>query len=136
MSITLVYYERNSHNKSQNSSMLLFPIRIRNRIIFCLRSQSVRNNQNPTSCNLFNEFLGLHILIFLDLKLAGLAKLNCCLFLFCTHLSRIMRNPAFFICENKDADQLHGNREADQHLCFCYIDSTIFLLSKSKISSI
>ena len=39
------------------------------------------------------------------------------------------------ICENKDADQLRGNREADQRLCFHYIDSTIPLLSKSEISS-
>ena len=23
-------------------------------------------------------------------------------------------------CENKGTDQLHGNRAADQHLCFCY----------------
>ena len=47
-----------------------------------------------------------------------------------------MRKPAFCICENKDADQLRGNREADQRLCFCYKDSTIPLLSKSEISSI
>ena len=40
-----------------------------------------------------------------------------------------MRKPAFCICENKDADQLRGNREADQRLCFRYIDSTIPLLS-------
>ena len=44
--------------------------------------------------------------------------------------------PAFCICENKDADQLRGNREADQRLCFRYIDSTIPLLSKSEISSL
>ena len=44
--------------------------------------------------------------------------------------------PAFFICENKDADQLRGNREADQLLCFCYLDSTIPLLPKSEISSL
>ena len=42
----------------------------------------------------------------------------------------------FCICENKDADQLRGNRKADQRLCFCYIDSTIFLLSKYEISSL
>ena len=42
----------------------------------------------------------------------------------------------FCICENKDADQLHGNREADQRLCFRYIDSTIPLLSESEISSL
>ena len=40
------------------------------------------------------------------------------------------------ICENKDADQLSGNREADQRLCFRYIDSTIPLLTKSEISSL
>ena len=39
-----------------------------------------------------------------------------------------MRKPAFCICENKDADQLRGNREADQGLCFRYTDSTIPLL--------
>ena len=32
------------------------------------------------------------------------------------------------ICEIKDADQLRGNREADQRLCFRYTDSTIPLL--------
>ena len=52
------------------------------------------------------------------------------------HMSRVVRKPAFFICENKDADQLRGNREADQRLCFRYIDSTIPLLSKSEISSL
>ena len=40
-----------------------------------------------------------------------------------------MRKPALCICENKDADQLRSNREADQRLCFCYMDSTIPLLS-------
>ena len=47
-----------------------------------------------------------------------------------------MRKPTFCICENKDADQLRGNREADQRLCVRYIDSTIPLLSKSEISSL
>ena len=47
-----------------------------------------------------------------------------------------MAKPAIFIGENKDADQLRGNREADQRLCFRYTDSTIPLLHKSKISSI
>ena len=50
-------------------------------------------------------------------------------------LSLVMRKPAFCICENKDADQLRGNREADQRLCFRYLDSTIPRLSKSEISS-
>ena len=41
----------------------------------------------------------------------------------------------FLHMQNKDADQLRGNHEADQRLCFRYTDSTIPLLSKSKISS-
>ena len=52
------------------------------------------------------------------------------------YLSRVMRKPDFCICENKDADQLRGNREADQRLCFRYSDSKIPLLPKSKISSL
>ena len=47
-----------------------------------------------------------------------------------------MRKPVNCLCENKDADQLRGNREADQRLCFRYTDSTIPLLSKSEISSL
>ena len=50
-------------------------------------------------------------------------------------MSRVMRKPTFCICENKDADQLRGNREADQRLCLRYIDGTIPLLFKSEISS-
>ena len=45
-----------------------------------------------------------------------------------------MRKPDFCLGENKGADQLRGNREADQRLCFRYSDSTIPLLSKSKSS--
>ena len=52
------------------------------------------------------------------------------------HLSLVMRKPAFCIFKNKDADQLRGNREADQRLCFRYIDSAIPLLPKSEISSL
>ena len=52
------------------------------------------------------------------------------------HLSLVMRKPDFCICENKDADQLHGYHEADQRLCFHYTNSTIPLLPKSEISSI
>ena len=51
------------------------------------------------------------------------------------HNSRLMGKPTIFICENKDADQLRGNREADQCLCFRYSDSTIPPLLNSKISS-
>ena len=47
-----------------------------------------------------------------------------------------MRKPAFCICENKDVDQLRGDREADQRLCFRYMDSTIPHLPKYEISSL
>ena len=40
----------------------------------------------------------------------------------------------FCICKNKDADQLCGNREADQRLCFRYTDRTIPLLPKNEIT--
>ena len=46
-----------------------------------------------------------------------------------------MRKLEFCMCDNKDTDQLHSNCEADQRLCFCYIDITIPLPSKSEISS-
>ena len=48
-------------------------------------------------------------------------------------VGRAQIKQASCICENKDADQLCVNREADQRLCFCYTDSTIPLLSESKI---
>ena len=43
--------------------------------------------------------------------------------------------PTICIGENKGADQLRGNREADQRLCFRYSERTIPLLLKSEISS-
>ena len=46
-----------------------------------------------------------------------------------------MRKPTICIGDNKDADQLRGNREADQRLCFRYSDSTLPLLLKTEISS-
>ena len=46
-----------------------------------------------------------------------------------------MGKSTICIGESKDADQLRGNREADQRLCFHYSDSTIPLLLKSEISS-
>ena len=70
------------------------------------------------------KYLHLKIVIFSSLKITVL------------YISRVMTKPAFCICENKDADQLRGNREADQRLCFRYTDSTIPLLSKSEISSL
>ena len=44
-----------------------------------------------------------------------------------------MRKPASCICKNKDTDQLRGNCEADQRLCFRYIARD---LPKSEISSL
>ena len=46
-----------------------------------------------------------------------------------------MGKPTICIGENKDAEQLRGNGEADQRLCFRSADSTIPLLLKSEISS-
>ena len=46
-----------------------------------------------------------------------------------------MGKPIICICETKGTDQLRSNCEADQHLCFRYMDRTIPLLSKSNISS-
>ena len=53
-----------------------------------------------------------------------------------SYMSLVVRKPDFCICENKGADQLRGNREADQRLCFRYIDSTIPLLPIYEISSL
>ena len=50
-------------------------------------------------------------------------------------MSLAVRKPAFCICKNKDGDQLRGNCEADQPLCFRYTDSTIPLLPKFQASS-
>ena len=51
-------------------------------------------------------------------------------------LDRVMRNPTFCICENKGADQLRSNCAADQCLYFCFINSSMPVLSKFKISSL
>ena len=51
------------------------------------------------------------------------------------HMSCHMGKPTICICENKGADQLRGNREADQRLCCRYSDSTIPLLLKSEIQA-
>ena len=44
-----------------------------------------------------------------------------------------MRKPPFWICENKDAYQLHSHCAADQCLCFHYTYSTIPVLHKSEL---
>ena len=51
-------------------------------------------------------------------------------------MSPVVGKLAFCLCENKGADQLRSNREADQRFCFRNVDSKIPLLSKFKISSI
>ena len=51
-------------------------------------------------------------------------------------MSRVVRKPAFRICENEGADQLGGDHEADQSLCFRYTNGTIPLLPKFEISSL
>ena len=61
------------------------------------------------------------------------------IFMFCVkkkkQLNRHMGKPTICIVENKGADQLHGNCEADQRLCFRYSDSTIPPILNSKVSS-
>ena len=47
-----------------------------------------------------------------------------------------MGKPTICKCKNKDADQLRGYREADQHLGFRYSDIAMALLPKYKISSL
>ena len=46
-----------------------------------------------------------------------------------------MRKQTICIGENKGAEQLRSNCEADQRLCFRYTDSTIPLLFKYKIQA-
>ena len=62
-------------------------------------------------------------------------KINQCRTQLDLKMSRIVRKRDYCLCENKGADQLRSNCEADQRLCFRYSDSTIPLLLKSEISS-
>ena len=43
-----------------------------------------------------------------------------CLSIILKYMSLVMRKLDFFICENKDADQLRGNLKADQCLCLLH----------------
>ena len=65
-----------------------------------------------------------------NLNFAILTSIRCC-----SEMSCLMGKPTIYKGENKGADQLRGNREADQRLCFRYSDTTIPLLLKSEISS-
>ena len=53
------------------------------------------------------------------------------------HLRRHMGKPTICLGENKGADQLHSNCEADQRLCFRCTDSSLplFLNPKFQASS-
>ena len=51
------------------------------------------------------------------------------------YMSLVMRKPDFCTCENKDADQLRGNREADQRLCFRYTVVHLYNPSSIKIQN-
>ena len=57
-------------------------------------------------------------LVWLQYKVKYLLSLHHLLEIAFWHMSRVVRKPDFCICENKDADQLRGYREADQPLCF------------------
>ena len=48
------------------------------------------------------------------------------------NMSRVVRKPAFCICENKDEDRLHSSCKDDQHLCFptwIYIEQFLCFLN-------
>ena len=63
-----------------------------------------------------SQVLSLHLQSQKMIIVFPLAKLS--MVLSQLYLSRVVRKPAFCICENKGADQLRGDREADQRLCF------------------
>ena len=62
------------------------------------------------------------------LLLTRYESVDCYIYCDKTDMSGVMRKLDFCLCENKDADQLRSNCEADQRLCFRYSDSTIALL--------
>ena len=41
----------------------------------------------------------------------------------------VVRKPVFCICQNKGADQMRGNRGADQCLCFLYKVQSLYFLN-------
>ena len=50
-------------------------------------------------------------------------------------ICNVVRKPTFCLWENKGADQLCSNCEADQHLCFRYTDSTILYFVNPKFTT-
>ena len=51
-------------------------------------------------------------------------------------MSRVIRENAFYVCENKGPDQLSGSGTADQCLLFRNIDNTNTLPHESEISNL
>ena len=51
-------------------------------------------------------------------------------------MSHVIRQSAFYVCENKGPDQLSSSRTANQRLSFRYIDNTNTLLYESEISNL
>ena len=93
-----------------------------------------------TSSKTFMTDLLMMRFILSDLFMAGCnirVHSSVCQYIICQgQMSHLMGKPTICLGENKGADQLRGNREADQRLCFRYTNSTIPLLSKSEISSL
>ena len=84
------------------------------------------SNNHLGSCN-DQCYIQIHVLT------NNVIRMSKCIFKILQLRLRV-RIPTMGICENKGADQLRSNCEADQRLCFSYMDSTVPLLSKSKIS--
>ena len=82
-------------------------------------------NKNTRSCSSFENFNEIPVLF----NMVKYHRTN-------HKMSHCLRKPTKCLGENKSADQLRGNREADQRICFRYTDSTISLLPKSKIGSL
>ena len=59
-----------------------------------------------------------------------------CSYKWLVHYEPFCEKNSFLHMRKKDADQLCGNRKADQRLCFRYIDSTIPIFPKSEFSSL
>ena len=90
----------------------------------------------PCSENKGADQLRVFLFAYADCWLSHEVAQMCSTFFFPEYkISRRMGKPTICLGENKGADQLRGNREADQRLCFRYTDSTLPLLFKSELSS-
>ena len=93
---------------------------------------NVTNENTKLKKCILQYFTYITILIPVEQKIAPFT--NSAVYL--QHMSLVMRKPAFCICENKDADQLCGNCEADQRLCFRCIASKILFFLNLKFQAI